>query len=273
MRINDWLTHQSTQPDYPDQQDLRILLCHVLSVNPAWLMAHQDESLNTEQLIQLNQLAEQLSTGKPVHQLTGSKAFWDIELRVNEHTLIPRADTETIIETILDLQLNPSSILDLGTGSGALAIVLARLFPKARVLATDVQPETLQMAAQNQKLHNISNLQLRQSDWFSAIPAERFDLIVSNPPYIEPGDPHLEQLTFEPLRALVADNQGLAAYEAICADAGRYLLPHGVLMFEHGWQQHQQVAAIMQAAGLTGIRHQADLQGHIRVTWGRWSTG
>jgi len=271
MQIADWIKRQSLTSNPPSQRDLRQLICHVLQVNSAWLMAHLDEPLTTSQLRQLHQLSSQLSAGMPLNQLTGRCAFWDIELMVNEHTLIPRPDTETLIEVVLELNIRPKSILDLGTGSGAIALVLARLFPDARVMATDVSPEALKVADQNRQNLLVNNLELRQSDWFTHIPAQKFELLVSNPPYIAADDPHMKQLKHEPRQALVAEDEGLAAYTDICQHAKAYLAPGGWLVFEHGWQQQAAVTAIMQQAGFHNTSTRSDLQGHPRITYGQCS--
>lgn len=270
MLIADWIQHQSQNQPKPDSQQLKLLLCHVLSVNSAWLIAHQDQSLTPTQIQQLDQLASQLAAGKPLNQITGRCAFWDLELLVNEHTLIPRPDTETLIEVVIDLSIKPQSILDLGTGSGALALVLARQFPTARVWACDVSTDALQVAEANRQALHIENLELLKSDWFTNIPVRPFDLIVSNPPYIASDDPHLEQLTHEPAQALVAANHGLAAYQAICRNSGAYLSPGAWLVFEHGWQQHQAVTALMTDSGFVNVSTRQDLQGHPRITFGQW---
>ena len=270
MQIADWIALQSQTTTPPPQRDLRQLICSVLQVNSAWLMAHLDEPLTAAQLKQLNDLSDQLAAGVPLNQLTGRCAFWDIELSVNEHTLIPRPDTETLIEVVLDLNLKPELILDLGTGSGAIALVLARLFPNARVLAADVSPEALKVAEHNRRNLQVNNLDLRQSNWFSHITEKPFDLLVSNPPYIAADDPHMEHLKHEPRQALVADDDGLAAYTDICQQAGDYLTQGGWAVFEHGWQQQLAVTAIMQQAGFMNISTRTDLQGHPRVTYGQW---
>jgi release factor glutamine methyltransferase len=270
MLIADWIERQSRYTYHSSPRDLRQLICHVLQVNSAWLMAHTDASLNPAQLEQLERLSSQLSAGVPLNQLTGKCAFWNIELQVNKHTLIPRPDTETLIETIVDLDIQPTAILDLGTGSGAIALVLARLFPDARVVATDLSPQALNMAECNRQNLQVDHLELIQSDWFKELPAEPFDLIVSNPPYIAADDPHMQQLSHEPRQALVAENDGLAAYQAICEHAGEYLVPGGWLVFEHGWQQQQPVTNIMHQAGFIEVSTRSDLQGHPRVTYGQW---
>ena len=246
---------------------LRLLLEHSLQKNRAWIFAHPEQPLTESQISQLNQWVEALKSGQPLAYLTGEQAFWDLTLKVNSHTLIPRPDSEILIETAIELLANnsPSRILDLGTGSGALALVLAKQFPNSSVLAVDNSAEALAVANNNAVLNNIHNIQFQQSEWFDQIPAVKYDLIVSNPPYIDVDDEHLDNLTHEPITALVADNNGLAAYQAICAAASAYLQPGGLLMFEHGWQQRLQVQDIMQGFGFKNMGSRKDLMGNDRV--------
>lgn len=270
--ISDWLNSQAQACNAEksiDVTDIRLLVCHLLSQNTAWLLAHQHDELTDAQTQQLNQWVEELKVGKPLAYITGEKEFWNLKLKVNRHTLIPRPETELMIETTEALNLQPKKILDLGTGSGAIALALATLFPKAEIIATDVSLDALETAKENAKLNQISNVEFIQSDWFSRISPMNFNLIVSNPPYIAVDDEHLAKLTHEPNTALVASNNGLAAYHTICKDARSYLQTGGVLMFEHGWQQHQDVAEIMSVAGFTDICHEKDLLGHFRITWGK----
>lgn len=269
--ISDWLDKQAQSPQ-SDLSELRYLVCHLLGKSSAWLFANSDASLDSNHVNQLDAWVDQLQRGKPLAYITGEKAFWNLNLKVNEHTLIPRPETEVLIETIKQLELNPQTILDLGTGSGAIALSLATEFPEAEIVASDLSPEALEVARENGQNNQISNVEFVLSDWFLSISNKLFDLIVSNPPYIDANDEHLSQLTFEPLSALVADNQGLAAYQQICAQAKNHLTVNGVLMFEHGWQQHQAVASIMKEAGFSHIQHQKDLLGHQRITWGIFKT-
>lgn len=249
--------------------DLKYLVCHLLDKNSAWLYANQHANLSKQQVNQLNQWVNELNKGKPLAYITGEKAFWTLTLKVNEHTLIPRPETELIIETVDQLNLQPKKILDLGTGSGAIALALATLLPQATILATDVSKQALDTARNNATNNGISTVTFQHSDWFESITDKNFDLIVSNPPYIAENDSHLSDLSYEPINALVAANNGLAAYEAICAAAKNYLSTKGILMFEHGWQQHLAVAEIMKNAGFVDIQHQQDLLGHQRITWGK----
>ncbi len=248
--------------------DLKYLVCHLLDQNSAWLYANQQQSLSSSQIDQLNQWTDELKSGKPLAYIIGEKAFWNLTLKVNEFTLIPRPETELIIETVEQMGLHPTKILDLGTGSGAIALALATIFTQAQITATDVSIEALATAKDNAKLNKINHVTFYQSDWFGRISDSDFDLIVSNPPYLAADDNHLKDLSYEPLTALVAENNGLAAYETICAGAINHLSNNGILMFEHGWQQHHAVADIMKDAGFVDIQHRKDLLGHQRITWG-----
>lgn len=271
IQITDWLASQHTlfsNSETLESNDLKLLLCHLLAKNSAWLYAHQDYYLNPDQLKQLDVWVKELKEGKPLAYITGEKAFWNLNLKVNAHTLIPRPETELIIETVQQLNLNPRVILDLGTGSGAIALALATLYPAAEIMATDISIEALHIAEENANRHQISNVELLQSDWFSNVKRGDFELIVSNPPYIAANDEHLNRLTHEPMTALVAENHGLADYQKICASAKNYLQQGGILMFEHGWQQHAAVAEIMKTHGFIHISHAKDLLGHQRITWG-----
>jgi len=274
-RINDWLNHQSP-PTHPDQsaytRDLKLLVCHLLSKNSAWLYAHSDDLINDHQIQQLNSWAEELKQGKPLAYITGIKEFWTLTLKVNEHTLIPRAETELLIETIQQLSDSPKKILDLGTGSGAIALSLATLFPKAHITASDQSIEALKVAQSNAKLNRIHNVQFIQSNWFDSFTDDSYDIIVSNPPYIDSMDEHLANLSYEPISALVADDHGLSDFKSISQKAYKYLKPGGLLMFEHGWQQSEAVSQILQDVELVNISTQKDLLGHNRITWGYLKT-
>ncbi len=249
--------------------DLRLLLCHLTSKDSAWLYAHLDHVLSQEDVNQINHWVDEMSRGKPLAYITGEKDFWTLKLKVNEHTLIPRPDTEIIIETILLLNLSPNKILDLGTGSGAIALALATEYPSASIVACDYSNEALLVAQANAQLNHIDNVKFIESDWFDGIDKCTFDLIVSNPPYIDTNDPHLIDLAYEPLSALVAEDQGLADFKTISEQATEFLQPDGILMFEHGWQQSEAVRMILNDTGFTDVTTQKDLAGHDRVTWGR----
>lgn len=272
--IQNWLQTNSQQSQknkpHPHSDDLRLLLEHLLNKNRAWLFSHSDFQLNETQIKQLNEWVNALTKGQPMAYLTGHQMFWDLNLKVNQHTLIPRPDTEILIETAVDLLAKNYSgrILDLGTGSGAIALVLAQIYPQSQVLAVDQSLEALKVARHNADKYQISNVQFQQSNWFEAIPlTETFDLIVSNPPYIAANDEHLHALQHEPINALVADQNGLGDYIRITSKAMDYLTDGGLLMFEHGWQQKNQVQNTLSESGFKNIDSRKDLAGHDRVTF------
>jgi len=272
--IKDWISQQQQQA--PNRQAiatnvLRQLLAAALNKNSAWLFAHPDHPLTVGNIQQLDEWLSRLKTGEPLAYITGQQAFWDLTLQVNPHTLIPRPDSEILIETAVSLyeKQAPERVLDLGTGSGALALALARVFPQATILATDQSAPALEMASKNARINRIKQVTFLQSDWFEHIPAQKFDLIVSNPPYLATDDEHLEALQHEPTSALVAGEQGLSDFLDITSRAPDFLSHGGILMFEHGWQQQQAVADILAAGGFQDIGFAKDLAGHDRVTWGR----
>ncbi|VAW44624.1 Peptide chain release factor N(5)-glutamine methyltransferase [hydrothermal vent metagenome] len=242
---------------------------HLLQQNRAWIFAHPEHLLSSSQIEQLTQWLQALQSGQPLAYITGEQMFWDLNLKVNSHTLIPRPDTEILIETAIELLANnpPTQILDLGTGSGALALVLAKVFSKADVMAVDYSVEALAVAKNNARLNQISNIEFQQSDWFDGLKPSQFDLIVCNPPYIAADDSHLDALRHEPIKALIADQNGLGDYLRIIANAKDFLVKGGLLMFEHGWQQQQQVQSTLSHAGFKNIDSRKDLAGHDRITF------
>ena len=254
--------------------DLRALLCHHLSCDNAWLFAHPEHPLSKADCQQLNAWVEQLRQGFPLAYITGKQLFWDLELMVNSATLIPRADTETVVESAIKLLSDtpPNRILDLGTGSGALALALARVFPAAQVTATDMSQKALRTAQANAVHNQIHNCQFMSSNWFAELPIQAFDLIVSNPPYIAADDEHLIALRHEPQSALIAAQNGLADLARIITDAPPYLADQGWLLLEHGWQQQAAVSQLLQQTGYMNLGCEKDLAGHHRVSYGQRPT-
>lgn len=231
-----------------------------------------DYILSDDQISQLTIWQQQLMTGYPLAYIIGKQDFWDFELIVNEHTLIPRPDTETLIETCITLFKNPpKTILDLGTGSGAVAIALAKVFNQSKVTAIDASSNALQVALKNSDNNNITNIQFIQSNWFESIEPQKFDLVASNPPYIDEEDPHLKNLKHEPYEALVAADNGLKDFKTIALNALSYLSNDGVLVFEHGWKQKRDVQQILKQSGYTNIKTFKDLAGNDRVSCGHRS--
>lgn len=263
-----------TQSDSP-QLDAEVLLCHVLQKPRSHLMAWPERALNDEQHQRFTHLVAQRRAGHPVAHLTGEREFWSLTLRVTPDVLVPRADTELLVELALaHIQPLPApSLLDLGTGSGAIAIAIASERPDATVYACDLSPAALTVARENAERHHCRNVHCYLGSWFEALPdaTAPFDLIVSNPPYIADDDPHLQQgdLPREPHSALVAAQSGMADLQWISEQARQYLQANGALMMEHGWQQGAAVRQALTQQGYEGVRSESDLGGNERVTLGR----
>lgn len=260
--------------------DAQTLLRHVLGVSRAWLIAHADEPLGSEQLTHFNHLLQRRLQGEPVAYILGNREFYGLDFSVAPGVLIPRPDTETLVEAALRLipetstgeQKDPLRILDLGTGSGAIAIAIAVNRPEAAVTAVDQSEAAVTIARQNAEKLGTTNLRLLRSDWFSALGNEHFNIIVSNPPYIADADPHLSQgdLRFEPASALASGPDGLNDIRQIAATAPAHLERGGYLLLEHGYDQAERVADLLKEAGFTEIGHATDLAGIQRVTLGRF---
>lgn len=233
--------------------DAQLLLAQVLGVGRSALIAGGDRVLDAGELVAFHALIARRRAGEPVAYLTGHREFWSLDLQVTPAVLVPRPETELLVE--LALARLPAdracSVLDLGTGSGAIALAIARERPLAAVTAVDVSPEALAVAAVNARSLGLQRIEWRQGSWFDAVPGRRFDLIVSNPPYVPAGDPALAALGAEPRLALTPGPSGLEALSAIAAGAGRHLQPGGWLLVEHGSGQAREVAALLTGAGFT----------------------
>jgi release factor glutamine methyltransferase len=312
----------------PAKLEAQLLLQHALNVNRAWLIAHEHETIAPSIEAACRAMLERRLSGEPIAYILGYREFYGLKLKVSADTLIPRADTETLVEAALSkipthsvtsplsptlsrkrargqmahafhLQHHQDSaahsprppageglgergdvanrendvikILDLGTGTGAIALAIAKHTPQAHVTALDASQAALDIAIENAKNLSIPNVEFILSDWFSAIQQEKFDIIVSNPPYIEAADTHLNlgDLRFEPLSALASGADGLDDIRAIITNAPQHLNPHGWLLLEHGYNQAEQVAALLKKAGFNEISHAQDLAGINRVTIGR----
>ncbi len=257
--------------------EAQLLLQHVLKVNRAWLIAHGDEVLEANSYADFAALLARRLAGEPMAYILGEREFFGLNLKVTPDTLIPRPDTETLVEAALAKvpQNSFCQILDLGTGTGAIALAVAQHRQHAQVTAVDASPGALKVAQGNAQDLKIANVNFVQSDWFSALDQQRFDVVVSNPPYIEADDIHLNQgdVRFEPRSALVAGQDGLDDIRHIVAHAPQHLKPQGWLLFEHGYNQAQAVARLMQAAGFVQVQHAVDLAGVERVTLGMWADG
>ncbi len=250
--------------------DAEVLLAHVLGTGRGLLRARDTDPCPPTALARFRELVARRAQGEPVAYLTGTKGFCDLELEVAPGVLIPRPETELLVELALRLGegRDAPSVLDLGTGSGAIALALAREWPAARVVAVDVSPTAMAVARRNAERAGISNVTFVRSRWLDAI-AGRFDLIVSNPPYVAADDCHLPALAHEPGIALVPGPTGLEALEAILRDAPSRLAPGGWLIMEHGAAQGPAVRGMFACSGLGEVATFRDLAGLERVTAGR----
>lgn len=253
------------------QLDSECLLTHSLSVQRSHLYAWPQQALTAQQVGGYQELLASRARGVPVAYLRGWQEFWSLRFHVGPGVLIPRPETELLVEQALARELQShSSILDLGTGSGCIALSLAAERPMWQITAVDESNEALSYAKNNRDQLAISNIELLQSSWFAQLTGQRFDLIVSNPPYVGVNDVHLGQgdVRFEPLSALASGPQGLDDIRAIAKQAKHYLVPGGMLMLEHGFDQATAVAELLAENQYKGIQHFSDLQQHIRVTMG-----
>ncbi|MBV6848296.1 peptide chain release factor N(5)-glutamine methyltransferase [Xanthomonas euvesicatoria] len=258
-----------------ERGDAEALLLHALGRDRAWLFMHGRDAVPLSVVQAFDALVQRREAGEPVAYLTGSRGFWTLDLAVSPATLIPRADTEVLVELALErLDTVPGRrVADLGTGSGAIALAISSERPQAQVIATDASAAALAMARRNADSHGLRNVDCRQGSWFAPLAGEAFDLIASNPPYIAAHDPHLQQgdLRYEPASALASGSDGLDDIRLIVADAPTHLLPGGWLLLEHGWDQGAAVAELLAARGFAAVATHQDLERRDRVTLGRWS--
>lgn len=241
----------------------------------AFLYSHPEYELSTAEAERFEALLARRAAGEPVAYLLGEWAFWNLTLAVTPATLIPRADTERLVEVALLLEVPAAArVVDLGTGTGAIALALAAERPGWQVTAVDREPACVELARANAAANGVG-VKVLVSDWFAALAGRRFDLVVSNPPYVAEGDPHLGEgdVRFEPRGALVAGDGGLAAIRAIADAAPGYLVPGGWLAVEHGFEQGAAVRALFTASGFESVQTCADLGGRERVTAGRCGEG
>jgi release factor glutamine methyltransferase len=253
--------------------DAGILLAHCLQKSRTWLFTWPDKTLDAASIAAFQHLLGERLRGVPIAHLTGQREFWTLNLKVTPDTLIPRPETELLVETALALlPPSPANILDLGTGTGAIALAIASERPDSQVTACDFSAAALAVAAENARANNILNVQFIHSDWFTNLPTQRFTIIVSNPPYIEVDDPHLTQgdVRFEPLTALTAGQDGLDDLRHIVQNAPQWLEASGWLLLEHGYNQGVVVTALLQASGFQNVRCLPDLAGNDRVSIGQW---
>lgn len=283
MTYSDWLTYAtqllteklSQDPYLNAKLDANLLVQAVTKRSRSAIFAFGETELNEAEKNQLNQMLERRTKGEPMAYILGEKEFWSLPLKVSSDTLIPRPDTERLVEVALDwankrLENQESlQILDLGTGTGAIALALAsELKQKVQVLGVDFKPEVVLLAESNRETLQIENARFQQSDWFSTLGNMQFDLIVSNPPYIDTEDENLQigDVRFEPLTALVADNHGLSDLQKIIENAPLYLKPNGALFLEHGWQQARDVQHIFRQNHWQAVETFQDYANLDRIT-------
>ena len=252
------------------QADVEILLCHVLQCNRTWLHTWPEKELTPEQTEQFNKLITARSKHQPVAYLTGKRGFWSFELEVNETTLIPRPETELLVETALEKIPQDAhwQVLDLGTGTGAIALAIAHERPQCHVTAIEKSNDALKTAIKNSQILNLKNITFLQGNWLEPVQSKNFDLIVSNPPYIAENDEHLSQgdVQHEPATALASGKDGLDDIRLIIGQAREHLNPGGWLMFEHGYDQHAAIFRLLKNSGYSDISQVKDLGGQVRVS-------
>lgn len=257
------------------KRDAELLLCFSLQKNSSYIRAWPDAEVKADIVVQFESLLQRRKEGEPVAYLVGEQGFWTLDLQVSPATLIPRPETELLVEYVLDnfSTESPLKLLDLGTGTGAVALALASERPHWHILGCDIEPAAVDLANKNRNLlmPHAKNIAFIQSDWFDNIEPQLFDLIVSNPPYIDSEDPHLQQgdLKFEPLTALVAANNGMADIEAIVKRVPAFLKAKGSLIFEHGYNQGGIANKLLKNSGFTDVFTCRDLAGLDRISGGQ----
>ena len=273
VTVQELLRSGSDLPTDSARRDTEILLCHCLGKSRAWLYTWPEKGVARDCARDFEKLLAQRREGVPVAYLTGEREFWSLQLAVSDATLIPRPETETLVSWALELALpNAASVLDLGTGSGAIALALASERPHWRVTALDVSQEALQVARGNAVRTRLTSVHFVQSDWYQAVTGQRFNVLLANPPYIDGDDPHLAlgDVRFEPRSALVSSDSGLEDLGRLVAGASDHLLDGGWLLLEHGFEQANAVCAMLHDAGFSQVSTRRDMSGQQRITGGRW---
>ncbi len=276
MDFQHWLAEATTRlaAGESPKRDAEILLGFVTGKARTFIMAFGETPLTATQSEQLETLLARRERGEPVAYLVGEREFWSLALSVSPATLIPRPDTECLVEqALLRLPATPVKVLDLGTGTGAIALAIASERPDCDITGIDLHPEAVKLAEHNAQKLTISNARFLHGSWFTPVPRQRFALIASNPPYIDAADPHLAEgdVRFEPASALVAENAGLADLVHIIQSATAYLEEGGWLLLEHGWQQAKDVQNRFAQEGYCEISTVKDYGGNDRVTLGQWA--
>ena len=252
-----------------DRLDALMLLGEVLSCSRTWLLAHDDAELSPEQGERLQAWLARRASGEPLAYLLGEKEFHGLTLQVDSNVLVPRPDTEVLVDWALELLAGMAqpSVVDLGTGSGAIALAVKHAHPAATVLATDVSTAALEVAHNNARRLAL-DVEFAEGSWWQAVPERRFQLVLSNPPYIAAGDEHLAALTHEPTLALTPGGDGLGALRSIVAGAQAHLEPGGWLLLEHGFDQADAVQALLRGHGFAAVQMRRDIAGQPRCSGG-----
>ena len=252
--------------------DTELLVAHCLNVDRVTLFRQPERPLSAEQIETMRDLLQQRCAGKPISQLTGQAEFYSLRLEVNQNVLIPRPDTETLVDKALGyVEQKPLSIVDAGTGSGAIAIAIATHCPNSTVIALDTSPDALAVARRNVLHHELNNVSVRGSDWLETIDDDSVDLIVSNPPYVASDDPHFSigGIGHEPRVALDGGKDGLDAYRQLIPQARAKLVADGLLLLEHGFDQANAVGKLLRESGFRDVASERDIAGRERISFGR----
>lgn len=276
MQYGEWVNLAAARLFSSDsaKRDAEILLQYITGQSRTFIFAFAETELKATELTELELLLQRRELGEPIAYLIGEREFWSLPLFVSPATLIPRPDTECLVEQALfRLPKKNCQVLDLGTGTGAIALAMATERPESAIIGVDFNPDAVSLAKRNQVRLTIKNVQFLQSDWFNSLSSQHFDMIVSNPPYIDESDYHLQQgdVRFEPLTALVADNQGLSDLAHIVSESTAYLKHQGWLLVEHGWQQGAAVRELFKQYGYSNIETCLDYGGRDRISLGQWN--
>lgn len=259
------------EPESYEHQENAWLLEHITKIDAFDLVMKKDQQLTPEQEQAYVESLARIAAGEPLAYVTGSQPFWTLDLKVTKDTLVPRPDTEVLVETVLKLDLpEDARIVDLGTGTGAIALSLASERPNWSVTASDIYEPTLKVAKYNAEQHDLNQVQFVLGSWLKPFGRQFFDAIVSNPPYIDAHDEHMPDLATEPERALVSDKNGLADIEMIIQQAKKHLTVNGWVVLEHGYDQGDAVRHLFTQAGYKQVRTVKDYGGNDRVTLGQW---